>query len=39
MALAAALAWLVTRDGRSRRWEGWLLFSVYFGVVAVYFAS
>jgi Ca2+:H+ antiporter len=39
MALAAGLAWLVTRDGRSRRWEGFLLTGVYSGVVVAYFLS
>jgi Ca2+:H+ antiporter len=39
MALAAGLAWLVTRDGRSRRWEGFLLSGVYTGVVVAYFLS
>jgi Ca2+:H+ antiporter len=33
MALAAALAWLVTRDGTSKRWEGFVLAGAY--VVAV----
>jgi Ca2+:H+ antiporter len=36
MALAAALAWLVTRDGRSRRWEGFLLTGAYAVAVALY---
>jgi Ca2+:H+ antiporter len=39
MALAAGLAWLVTRDGRSRRWEGFLLAGAYVAVVVVYFLS
>jgi Ca2+:H+ antiporter len=39
MALAAGLAWLVTRDGRSRRWEGFLLTGVYSGVVVAYYLS
>jgi len=39
MALAAGLAWLVTRDGRSKRWEGFLLASAYAVVVVVYFLS
>jgi Ca2+:H+ antiporter len=37
MALAAALAWLVTRDGTSKRWEGFLLVSSY-GVAVVLYA-
>jgi Ca2+:H+ antiporter len=36
MALAAGLAWLVTRDGRSRRWEGFLLTGAYVVAVAAY---
>ncbi|HZP71938.1 MAG TPA: calcium/proton exchanger [Gaiellaceae bacterium] len=36
MALAAALAWLVTRDGRSRRWEGFLLTGAYAVAVVLY---
>ncbi|MFL5927972.1 MAG: calcium/proton exchanger [Gaiellaceae bacterium] len=39
MALAAGLAWLVTRDGRSRRWEGFLLAGVYVAVVIAFFLS
>ena len=39
MALAAGLAWLVTRDGRSQRWEGFLLAGVYLVVVVAYFLS
>jgi len=36
MALAAALAWLVTRDGKSKRWEGFLLAGAYGVAVACY---
>jgi Ca2+:H+ antiporter len=36
MALAAVLAWLVTRDGRSKRWEGFLLAGSYGVAVACY---
>jgi Ca2+:H+ antiporter len=36
MALAAAIATLFIWDGRSRRWEGFLLVAIYGGVVAVY---
>jgi Ca2+:H+ antiporter len=36
MALAALLAWLVTRDGRSRRWEGFLLAGSYGVAVGCY---
>ncbi len=36
MALAAGLAWLVTRDGRSRRWEGFLLTGAYAVAVLAY---
>jgi Ca2+:H+ antiporter len=39
MALAAALAWVVTKDGRSKRWEGFLLVSGYAAVVVVYYLS
>jgi Ca2+:H+ antiporter len=39
MALAAGLAWLVTRDGRSKRWEGFLLAGAYSVVVVAYFLS
>ena len=39
MALAAGLAWLVTRDGRSTRPDGVLLTSAYLVVVAVYYFS
>ena len=39
MALAAGLAWLVTKDGTSKRWEGFLLVGAYIEVVAVYFFS
>ena len=35
MALAAGLAWLVTKHGTSKRWEGFLLVGAYIGVVAV----
>ena len=37
MAAAAAFAALVVWDGTSRRWEGFLLASVYGGVVVAYF--
>jgi Ca2+:H+ antiporter len=36
MALAAVLAWLVTRDGTSKRWEGFLLASAYAVAVVAY---
>jgi Ca2+:H+ antiporter len=36
MALAAVLAWLVTRDGTSKRWEGFLLAGSYGVAVACY---
>jgi len=39
MAAAAAFAALVIWDGRSRRWEGFLLVAVYAGVVVTYFLS
>lgn len=37
MAAAAVLAWLVTRDGKSKRWEGFLLAGSY-GVAVVCYA-
>jgi Ca2+:H+ antiporter len=39
MAAAAAFAALVVADGTSKRWEGWLLVSVYAGVVVAYYLS
>lgn len=39
MALAAGLAWLVTKDGTSKRWEGFLLVGAYLGAVAAYWFS
>ena len=36
MALAAGLAWLITRDGRSKRWEGFLLAGAYGLAVVAY---
>jgi Ca2+:H+ antiporter len=39
MALAAGLAWLVTRDGTSKRWEGFLLVGAYAGAVVAYALS
>jgi len=39
MAASAAFATLVVWDGRSRRWEGFLLVGVYGAVVVVYFLS
>jgi Ca2+:H+ antiporter len=39
MALAAGLAWLVTRDGTSKRWEGFLLVGAYAGAVVAYYLS
>jgi len=39
MALAAGLAWLVTRDGTSKRWEGFLLVGAYIGAVIAYALS
>ena len=39
MALASGLAWLVTKDGTSKRWEGFLLVGAYVGVVGAYYLS
>jgi len=39
LALATVLAWLVTRDGVSKRWEGWLLAAAYGGAVVAYYFS
>jgi Ca2+:H+ antiporter len=39
MAGATAIAWIVTRDGWSKRWEGYLLVGCYVGAVAVYWFS
>jgi Ca2+:H+ antiporter len=39
MAAAAAFAAVVVWDGRSRRWEGFLLVAVYGAVVVIYFFS
>ncbi|HVC87193.1 MAG TPA: calcium/proton exchanger [Gaiellaceae bacterium] len=39
MALAAGLAWVVTKDGTSKRWEGFLLVGAYLAVVVVYWVS
>jgi Ca2+:H+ antiporter len=39
MALASALAFLVTKDGTSKRWEGFLLVGAYVGVVGAYALS
>ncbi len=39
MALASGLAFLVTRDGTSKRWEGFLLVGAYVGVVGLYYFS
>jgi Ca2+/H+ antiporter len=39
MAAAAAFATFVIWDGRSRRWEGFLLVGVYGAVVVAYFLS
>jgi Ca2+:H+ antiporter len=39
MAAAAAFATLVVWDGRSRRWEGFLLVAAYVGCVAAYWFS
>ncbi len=39
MAFASALAWLVTRDGTSKRWEGFLLVGAYVGIVLAYYLS
>jgi Ca2+:H+ antiporter len=36
---AAALAWAVTRDGESKRWEGFLLVAAYAGAVVAYYLS
>ena len=39
MGAAALFAAFVVADGKSRRWEGFLLISVYSGVVVAYFVS
>ena len=39
LAGAVALAWAVTRDGTSKRWEGYLLAAAYGGAVVVYYLS
>ena len=39
MAAAAAFATIVIWDGRSRRWEGFLLVGVYVLAVAMFFAA
>jgi Ca2+:H+ antiporter len=39
MALAAGLAWLVTKDGKSKRWEGFLLVGAYLTAVVAYYLS
>jgi Ca2+:H+ antiporter len=39
MAFASGLAWLVTKDGTSKRWEGVLLVVAYVGVVGAYALS
>jgi Ca2+:H+ antiporter len=39
MAGATAVAWVVTRDGWSKRWEGYLLVGCYLGAVAAYWFS
>jgi Ca2+:H+ antiporter len=39
MAAAALFAAFVVADGKSRRWEGFLLIGVYAGVVVAYFVS
>ena len=39
MAGATAVAWIVTRDGWSKRWEGYLLVCCYLGAVAAYWFS
>jgi Ca2+:H+ antiporter len=39
MGAAALFAAFVVADGKSRRWEGFLLISVYAGVVVAYFVS
>jgi Ca2+:H+ antiporter len=39
MAGATAVAWIVTRDGWSKRWEGYLLVGCYLGAVAAYWFS
>jgi Ca2+/H+ antiporter len=39
MAAAALFAALVVADGKSRRWEGFLLVAVYASVVVAYYLS
>jgi Ca2+:H+ antiporter len=39
MALASFLAFVVTKDGTSKRWEGFLLVGAYVGVVGAYALS
>jgi Ca2+:H+ antiporter len=39
MALAAGLAWVVTKDGTSKRWEGFLLVGAYLAAVVAYWFS
>jgi len=39
MAGATAVAWIVTRDGWSKRWEGYLLVGCYLVAVAAYWFS
>jgi Ca2+:H+ antiporter len=39
MAGAAAFVAFVIRDGKSKRWEGFLLLGVYAAVVAAYYVS
>jgi Ca2+:H+ antiporter len=39
MAAAAAVATWVIWDGRSRRWEGWVLVAVYGAMVVVYYLA
>ncbi len=39
LGLAAILAWVVTRDGESKRWEGFLLTAAYAGAVVAYALS
>jgi Ca2+:H+ antiporter len=39
LGVAALLAWFVTRDGDSKRWEGFLLTGAYVGAVVAYVLS
>jgi calcium/proton exchanger cax len=39
MAAAAAFATMMIWDGKSKRWEGWVLVAAYAAVVGVYWVS